>query len=78
MNGDEESFLILFMHGPTDGANGPAQRVQVPPGPFGTVHLIMKLLCHDPLRIRIVQMSQVDYTGETSLSSFLHLLFPLS
>ncbi len=61
-DGDEESLLILFMHGPTDGADGPAQRVQVPPGPLGTVHLIMKLLCHDPLRIRIVQMSQVDWT----------------
>lgn len=60
-DGDEESLFIFLMHGTTDGADGPAQHVQVPPGPLGTVHLIMKLLCHDPFRIGIVQMSQIDW-----------------
>lgn len=58
---DEEPFLVLLVHGSTDGPDGPAQRVQVPPGPLRPVHLVMELLRHDPLRIRVVQMGQVYY-----------------
>lgn len=58
---DQESLLILLMHRPTDGADGPAQRVEVLPGPFGAVDLVMKLLCHDSLSVSIIQMSQVHY-----------------
>lgn len=58
---DEEPFLIFFVHGSTDGTNGPAQRVKVLPGPLSTIHLIMKLFCHNTLCISIVQMGKIDY-----------------
>lgn len=57
--GDEEPFLVLFVHGPADGADGPAQRVEVLPGPLGPVHLVVKLFRHYAFRVCVVQVSQV-------------------
>lgn len=56
---DEEPLLVLLVHGPADGTDGPAERVQVPPRPFSSVHLVVQLLRHDALRVGIVQVSQV-------------------
>lgn len=61
---DEESLLVLLMHGSADGADGPAQCVQVLPGPLRPIDLVMKLFCHDPLCICIVQMGQIHYTAQ--------------
>ena len=58
-DGDQEPLLVLLVHGPADGADGPAQRVEVLPGPLGAVHLVVQLLCHDALCVCIVQMSEV-------------------
>ena len=58
-DGDQEPLLVLLVHGAADGADGPAQRVQVLPGPLGAVHLVVELLSHDALRVGVVQMGQV-------------------
>lgn len=58
-DGDQESLLVLLVHRPTDGADGPAQHVQVPPRPLGAVHLVVELLCHDAFSVSIVQMGQI-------------------
>lgn len=57
---DEEPLLIFLMHRPADGADGPAQHVEVPPGPLGAVHLVVELLGHDAFSVSIVQMGQID------------------
>lgn len=56
---DQEPLLILLMHGPTDGSDGPAQGVEVLPGPFSAVDLVVKLLCHYAFCVCIIQVSQV-------------------
>lgn len=56
---DQESLLILLMHRSTDGSNGPAQCVEVLPGPFSAIDLVMKLLCHYSFCVSIIQMSEV-------------------
>lgn len=56
---DQEPLLILLMHGPTDGSDGPAQGVEVLPGPFSAVNLVVKLLCHYAFCVCIIQVSQV-------------------
>ena len=56
---DEEPLLVLLVHGSTDGTDGPTERVQVPPRPLGSVHLVVQLLGHDAFRVGVVQMSQV-------------------
>jgi hypothetical protein len=61
-------------HSSRDGSNSPAQRIEVVPGPLGTVNLnvswindgqqladlFRQLVRHDRLGIRNVQMCQVD------------------
>lgn len=56
---DEKPLLVLLVHGPADGTDGPAERVQVPPRPLRPVHLVVQLLSHDTLRVGIVKVSQV-------------------
>lgn len=56
---NKEPLLILLVHSPTDGSNGPAQCVEVLPGPFSTIYLVVKLLCHYAFCVRIIQVSQV-------------------
>lgn len=59
---DQEPLLVLLVHCATDGANGPAQHVQVPPGPLSAIHLVVELLCHDAFSVSVVQMGQIDCT----------------
>ena len=61
---DEEPLLVLLVHGSTDGTDGPTERVQVPPRPLGSVHLVVQLLGHDAFRVGVVQMSQVHTEGQ--------------
>lgn len=56
---DQEPLLILLVHGPADGADGPAQRVEVLPGPLDAVNLVVKLFRHYSFRVCVVQVSQV-------------------
>ena len=35
----EESLLVLLMHGPGDGTDGPAECVEILPTPLITIHL---------------------------------------
>lgn len=42
-------------------SDSPAERVQVLPRPLGSVNLVVELLCHNHLRVHIVQVSQVHY-----------------
>ena len=58
-NCDQEPLLVLFMHCPADWSNGPAQCVEVLPGPFSAVHLVVKLLRHDAFCVCVVQVSEV-------------------
>lgn len=58
---DEKPLLILLVHSSADGSYGPAQCVEVLPGPLGTIHLVMELLRHNAFCVRVVQMSQVHY-----------------
>ena len=37
-------------------------RVKILPGPFSSIDLILKLLCHDSLGILVIQMCQVHYS----------------
>mmetsp|Transcript_12875 Transcript_12875/g.43019 ORF Transcript_12875/g.43019 Transcript_12875/m.43019 type:complete len:204 (-) Transcript_12875:1335-1946(-) len=59
-HGDEEALLLVFRHGAGDGADGPAQSVQVGPGPLRAVHLQRQLVQHYRLRVVVVQVRQVD------------------
>lgn len=56
---DQEPLLVLLMHSPTDWSNSPAQCVEVLPGPFSAIDLVVKFLCHDTFCICIIQMGQV-------------------
>lgn len=56
---DQKPLLVLLMHSPTDWSNSPAQCVEVLPGPFSAIDLVVKLLCHDAFCICIIQMGQV-------------------
>ena len=56
---DKEALLLLLAHGARDGADGPAERVEVVPAPLGAVHLLRQLLQHDALRVVLVQVRQV-------------------
>lgn len=58
---DQEPLLILLVHGAADGADGPAQRVQVLPGPLCPIHLIVKLLSHNSFCVCIVQMCEINW-----------------
>ena len=62
-DGDQEPLLVLLVHGAADGADGPAERVQVPPGPLCAVHLVVELFRHDTLCVCVVQVSQVHCGG---------------
>ena len=59
-DGDQEPLLVLFVHGTRDGADCPAEGVQVLPAPFVAVHLVLQPLRHDALRVDVVQMGEVD------------------
>lgn len=61
---DQEPLLVLLVHGPADGPDGPAQRVEVLPGPLGAIHLVVQLLRHYALCVRVVQVSQVHCRTE--------------
>lgn len=65
-DGDQEPLLVLLVHRPTDRSDGPAQRVEVLPGPLGAVHLVVELLSHDALRVCIVQVSEVHCRNSQS------------
>lgn len=56
---DQEPLLVLLVHRPADGADGPAEHVQIPPRPLGAVHLVVELLCHDAFGVGIIQMGQI-------------------
>ena len=38
-DGHQEAFFVLFVHGARDGADGPAERVEIFPRPFVTIDL---------------------------------------
>ena len=62
-DGNQEPLLVLLVHGAADGADGPAERVEVLPGPLGAVHLVVELFRHDALRVCVVQVSEVHCGG---------------
>ena len=55
-HGDQKPFFVFLVHSARYGADGPAQGVQILPGPFGAIHLIEQLFGHDGLCVRRVQM----------------------
>lgn len=63
------------MHGSTDGPDGPAQGVEVLPGPLGSVHLVVELLGHNALRVRIIQVSQIDCRAAELMSVLMAFTF---
>ena len=71
---DQEPLLVLLVHRPADGADGPAQHVQIPPRPLGAVHLVVELFCHDAFGVGIIQMGQIHcrHTHTHTHSSVYH------
>lgn len=61
---DQEPLLNLLVHRSADGADGPAQHVQVPPRPLGAVHLVVELLGHDAFSVVVIQMGQIHCRRE--------------
>mmetsp|Transcript_9758 Transcript_9758/g.22379 ORF Transcript_9758/g.22379 Transcript_9758/m.22379 type:complete len:254 (-) Transcript_9758:605-1366(-) len=56
-NSNQEVFLLIFFHGPTDGADSPAEGAQALLVPVGS-NLVVQLLNHDLLSVPEVQVSQ--------------------
>mmetsp|Transcript_13317 Transcript_13317/g.55784 ORF Transcript_13317/g.55784 Transcript_13317/m.55784 type:complete len:227 (+) Transcript_13317:1496-2176(+) len=57
-DGDEETILLVFRHGPRNGSDGPAQRVEIVPAPLGAVELQRQLADHLLLGVVVVQVAQ--------------------
>lgn len=48
---DEEGTLVVLLHGARDAADGPAEGVEIGPGPLGSVDLAPQFFKHNPLRV---------------------------
>ena len=57
---DQKSILLVFLHGPGNTSNRPAQRVQRVPRVLSAVQLIAQLFQHLLLGIFVVQVRQVN------------------